>query len=149
MKKLNKILPISIVLIIFACSNNKKNDEGTLTSQPENNSVNQRKLNIQPSENKDYDPCDCNKRAQKIIDETITYRLKFESISDLKKSKESKDQIKIFAKDYIRLMQKCFETNAAMLTVDSECNNLILLQAKKDSLRKLGIQLEQGEAIRL
>ena len=90
-----------------------------------------------------------NKRAQKIIDETITYRLKFESISDLKKSKESKDQIKSFAKDYIRLMQKCFETNAAMLTVDSECNNLRLLQAKKDSLRKLGIQLEQGEAIRL
>ena len=31
MKKLNKILPISILLIIFACSNNKKNDEGTLT----------------------------------------------------------------------------------------------------------------------
>ena len=46
-------------------------------------------------------------------------------------------------------MQKCFETNAAMLTVDSDCNNLRLLQAKKDSLRKLGIQLEQGEAIRL
>ena len=149
MKKLNKILPISILLIIFACSNDKKNDEVTLNSQTESNSVNQRNLNIQSSEKKNYDPCDCNKRAQKIIDETITYRLKFESIPDLKKNKESKDQIKSFAKDYIRLMQKCFETNAAMLTVDSECNNLRLLQAKKDSLRKLGIQLEQGEAIRL
>ena len=149
MKKLNKILPISILLIIFACSNDKKNDKGTLNSQTESNSVNQRNLNIQSSEKKHYDPCDCNKRAQKIIDETITYRLKFESIPDLKKSKESKDQIKSFAKDYIKLMQKCFETNAAMLTVDSDCNNLRLLQAKKDSLRKLGIQLEQGEAIRL
>ncbi len=149
MKKLNKILPISILLIIFACSNDKKNDEGTLNSQNESNSVNQRNLNIQSSEKKGYNPCDCNKRAQKIIDETITYRLKFESIPDLKKNKESKDQIKSFAKDYITLMQKCFETNAAMLTVDSDCNNLRLLQAKKDSLRKLGIQLEQGEAIRL
>ena len=146
---MNKILPISILLIIFACSNDKKNDEGTLNSQNESNSVNQRNLNIQSSEKKGYNPCDCNKRAQKIIDETITYRLKFESIPDLKKSKESKNQIKSFAKDYITLMQKCFETNAAMLTVDSDCNNLRLLQAKKDSLRKLGIQLEQGEAIRL
>ncbi len=146
---MNKILPISILLIIFACSNDKKNDEGTLNSQNESNSVNQRNLNIQSSEKKGYNPCDCNKRAQKIIDETITYRLKFESIPDLKKNKESKDQIKSFAKDYITLMQKCFETNAAMLTVDSDCNNLRLLQAKKDSLRKLGIQLEQGEAIRL
>ena len=84
MKKLNKILPISILLIIFACSNDKKNDKGTLNSQTESNSVNQRNLNIQSSEKKDYDPCDCNKRAQKIIDETITYRLKFESIPDLK-----------------------------------------------------------------
>ena len=101
MKRLSKILAVPILLIIFACSNDKKkNDEETLTSRSESNSVNQRNLNIQSSEKKDYDPCDCNKRAQKIIDETIAYRLKFESIPDLKKSKESKNQIKSFAKDF-------------------------------------------------
>ena len=70
-------------------------------------------------------------------------------MAELKKTQESKNQIKSFAKNYLTLMQKCFETNHARLTEDSECNNLTLLQAKKDSLRKLGIQLEQGEAIRL
>ena len=47
------------------------------------------------------------------------------------------------------LVKKCFEVNNARLLVDSECNNLKLLQSKKDSLNKLGIQIEQGENIRL
>ena len=47
------------------------------------------------------------------------------------------------------LIEKCFEINNARLLVDSECNNLRLLQAKKDSLRNLGIQIEQGESVRL
>ena len=47
------------------------------------------------------------------------------------------------------LIEKCFEINNARLLVDSECNNLILLQAQKDSLRNLGIQIEQGESVRL
>ena len=149
MKNLNKSLSLSIILIIFACSNETKKNEKTLNLKSASNAANQRNLNIQPSERKDYDACDCNKRAQKIIDETITYRLQFDSMAKLKKTQESKNQIKSFAKNYLTLMQKCFETNHARLTVESECNNLTLLQAKKDSLRKLGIQLEQGEAIRL
>ena len=149
MKKLNKSLSLTILLIIFACSNDTKNNEKNLKLKSANKPTNQKNLNIQPSKGKDYDACDCNERAQKIIDETITYRLQFDSMAELKKTQESKNQIKSFAKNYLILMQKCFETNHARLTVESECNNLTLLQAKKDSLRKLGIQLEQGEAIRL
>ena len=136
-------------MAFFTCSKDKKSNEKTFTSQSKSNTINRKNLNIQPPERKNYDPCDCNKRAQKIIDETIAFRLKFESITELKKDKESNKKVKGFAKDYLALMQKCFETNHARLTVDSECNNLKLLQAKKDSLRNLGIQLEQGEAIRL
>ena len=127
MKKLNKILPISILLIIFACSNNKKNDEGTLTSQPENNSVNQRKLNIQLSENKDYDPCDCNKRAQKIIDETIAFRLRFESTTELKKDKESNKKVKGFSSIKAHKTLATIHFSAMVLTnvVDKYKNNNI------------------------
>ena len=84
-----------------------------------------------------------------MLDETITYRLQFDSIGEIKKDQESKKQIRGFAKEYMELVKKCFEVNQARLLAESECNNLKLLQSKKDSLRRLGIQIEQGESIRL
>tara|TARA_B100001540_G_C15464705_1_gene487266 strand:+ start:70 stop:282 length:213 start_codon:yes stop_codon:yes gene_type:complete len=70
-------------------------------------------------------------------------------MEDLKKNQESKSTIRKFAREYVNLTRKCFEINNARLLVDSECNNLRLLQEKKDSLRNLGIQIEQGESVRL
>ena len=110
-------------------------------------------MDTKPSTNnqggKDYDACDCNKRSKKILDKTLAFRLQFNSIEELKKDQESKRTIREFAKEFVKLTEKCFEINNARLLVDSECNNLRLLQAKKDSLRNLGIQIEQGESVRL
>ena len=33
--------------------------------------------------------------------------------------------------------------------IDSECNNLVEIKDKKDRLYKLGIQIDQGEKVRL
>ena len=84
-----------------------------------------------------------------ILDKTIELRLKFDSINSLKDNQNSKLEIKSFAKEYVGLVKKCFEINNARLLVDSECNNLRVLQAKKDSLLKLGIQIDLGGAIKL
>ena len=124
--------------------NKEKENSNTITSKKE-----QRIHDLSNENNKDYDACDCNKRSQKILDEAITFRLKFDSMDELKKDQISKKQVKKYAKDYMALVKKCFEVNNARLLVDSECNNLKLLQSKKDSLNKLGIQIEQGENIRL
>ena len=134
-------------MIVFAgCSNSDKESKKNLkTSLPS--------MATKPSSNnqsgKDYDECDCNKRSKKILDKTLAFRLQFNSIEDLKRDQESKRTIRKFAKEFVKLTEKCFEINNARLLVDSECNNLRLLQAKKDSLRNLGIQIEQGESVRL
>ncbi|MFL2983658.1 MAG: hypothetical protein ACJZ12_04630 [Candidatus Neomarinimicrobiota bacterium] len=149
MKKINKLSLLVSLSIILACSNDVKNDNTNSISKRPSGTNNQRNLNVNSNEGKDYDACDCNRRSQKILNKTIALRLKFDSINDLKADQGSKSEMKIFAKEYVTLVKKCFEINNARLLVDSECNNLKVLQAKKDSLRMLGIQLEQGEAIRL
>ena len=147
MKDFIKTAPILFLVLFISCSsegNKEKENSNTITSKKE-----QRIHDLSNENNKDYDACDCNKRSQKILDEAITFRLKFDSMDELKKDQISKKQIKKYAKDYMALVKKCFEVNNARLLVDSECNNLKLLQSKKDSLNKLGIQIEQGENIRL
>tara|TARA_Y100000768_G_scaffold382556_1_gene363124 strand:+ start:137 stop:586 length:450 start_codon:yes stop_codon:yes gene_type:complete len=143
---INHILLLSLLILNAGCSSSdKKSKKGLQTSLP---SVN-KKLLDNSKEGKDYDACDCNRRSRKILDKTLAFRLQFNNIEDLKKNQESKSKIRQFAKEYVNLTKKCFEINNARLLVDSECNNLKLLQAKKDSLRNLGIQIEQGESVRL
>ena len=98
--------------------------------------------NLPSTKRSEYDPCDCNERSQKIIDDAITVRLKFDSVKELKADEQSKDQLKDLATKYIQLVRKCFEVNNARLMIESECNNLKLLETKKDSLINLGIQIE-------
>ena len=138
-----------MLLLIFACSNDTKDNKGNLNIEPSNNVVNQKNSNAHSPEGNDYDACDCNRRSQMILDKTIALRLKFDSINSLKNNQNSKLEVKNFAKEYVELVKKCFEINNARLLVDSECNNLRVLQAKKDSLLKLGIQIDLGGAIKL
>ena len=138
MKNILPALTISILIIFSGCSNkeDKKAVSTTDISQPKT---------LKSLENKKrtkYDPCDCNERSQKIIDDAITTRLKFDSVKELKADKQSKTKVHELATSYIELAKKCFEVNNARLMIESECNNLKLLETKKDSLIKLGIQIE-------
>jgi|TARA_B100001741_G_scaffold135441_1_gene111587 hypothetical protein len=143
---INHILLILLLTLNIGCSTNEKeSNKGLKTSLP---SVD-KKPSVNSQKGKDYDACDCNRRSRKILDKTLSFRLQFNSMEDLKKNQESKSTIRKFAREYVNLTRKCFEINNARLLVDSECNNLRLLQEKKDSLRNLGIQIEQGESVRL
>ena len=138
MKNILSALVISLLIIFSGCSSKKEKRpaETATISQP-------KKLkNLESKKSTKYDPCDCNKRSQKIIDDAITTRLKFDSVKELKADKQSKTKVHELATSYIELAKKCFEVNNARLMIESECNNLKLLETKKDSLIKLGIQIE-------
>ena len=138
MKNILSALVISLLIIFSGCSSKeeKRPAETATISQP-------KKLrNLPSTKRSEYDPCDCNERSQKIIDDAITVRLKFDSVKELKADEQSKDQLKDLATKYIQLVRKCFEVNNARLMIESECNNLKLLETKKDSLINLGIQIE-------
>ncbi|MEL1229723.1 MAG: hypothetical protein VXA61_02635 [Candidatus Neomarinimicrobiota bacterium] len=139
---------IFLIIFNFGCSSKDRGDEKKVTQYSTTPLAN-KKHSIASQEGKDYDACDCNRRSREILDKTIEFRLQFDNLDDLKKDQISKTKIKKFAKEYVKLTEKCFEINNARLLVDSECNNLRLLQSKKDSLRILGVQIEQGESIRL
>lgn len=147
MKKFIKTIPLFFLTLFIACSSEAKKKEEDSKRIAHKSEERIRETNTQSV--KDFDACDCNKRSQKIIDDAIAFRLKFKSMDELKEDQASKKQVKTFARNYMALVKKCFEINNARLLVDSECNNLKLLQAKKDSLNTLGIQIEQGESIRL
>ena len=138
MKNILSALVISLLIIFSGCSSKeeKRPTETATISQP-------KKLrNLPSTKRSEYDPCDCNERSQKIIDDAITVRSKFDSVKELKADEQSKDQLKDLATKYIQLVRKCFEVNNARLMIESECNDLKLLETKKDSLIKLGIQIE-------
>ncbi|MEL1222808.1 MAG: hypothetical protein VW522_01050 [Candidatus Neomarinimicrobiota bacterium] len=139
---------IFLIIFNFGCSSKDRGDEKKVTQYSTTPLAN-KKHSLGSQEGKDYDACDCNRRSREILDKTIEFRLQFDNLDDLKKDQISKTKIKKFAKEYVKLTEKCFEINNARLLVDSECNNLRLLQSKKDSLRILGVQIEQGESIRL
>ena len=138
MKNILLALTISILIIFSGCS--KKQDKKAISTTD----ISQLKKlkNLESKKSTKYDPCDCNKRSQKIIDDAITTRLKFDSVKELKADKQSKTKVHELATSYIELAKKCFEVNNARLMIESECNNLKLLETKKDSLIKLGIQIE-------
>ena len=96
-----------------------------------------------------YDVCDCNKEALEIIDITSEIRNTFDSIDELKSQAKVKNEVKRIAKNYVLLLETCFNNHNSKMFVPSDCNNLNLLNNKKLKLIDLGIQLEQGENIRL
>ena len=96
-----------------------------------------------------YDVCDCNKEALEIIDITSEIRNTFNSIDELKSQAKVKNEVKRLAKNYVLLLETCFNNHNSKMFVPSDCNNLNLLNNKKLKLIDLGIQLEQGENIRL
>tara|TARA_B100000959_G_scaffold233954_1_gene251579 strand:- start:248 stop:679 length:432 start_codon:yes stop_codon:yes gene_type:complete len=96
-----------------------------------------------------YDVCDCNKEALEIIDITSEIRNTFDSIDELKNQVQVKNEIKRLAKNYVLLLETCFNNHNSKMFAPSDCNNLELLNNKKLKLIDLGIQLEQGEKIRL
>jgi len=96
-----------------------------------------------------YDVCDCNKEALEIIDITSEIRNTFNSIDELKSQAKVKNEVKKLAKNYVLLLETCFNNHNSKMFVPSDCNNLNLLNNKKLKLIDLGIQLEQGENIRL
>mgnify|MGYP001217792556 FL=1 len=150
-------LMITFLLVSnFGCSKNKenkkmKNKEQKLPIKKLNTS--QQSANNNPSKPatsaKAYDACDCNKRSQAIMDETILIREKFSNISDLKADSNAKKEIKRLAKAYNLLVGKCFEENAAKLFIESECNDLKALEEKKGLLYSMGIQIDLGANIKL
>lgn len=95
------------------------------------------------------DVCGCNKEAMGIIDLAIEMRNAFKSIEELKKQEKTKKEIQRLAGNYTRLLSSCFKRHAAKMFIPSECNNLKLMDKKKSELIDLGIQLEQGERIKL
>ena len=147
MRTLTTIQIILSLIFLAGCSTEKKEQSNSTTKIP--NPMKKQLAQTKPLKSTDFDPCDCNKRSQKILDKTITFRLKFDSIAELKSNQSSKTQIRKFATEYIELTQKCFEINHAQLMVDSECNNLKILAMKKDSLNALGVPIQQGAAIKL
>ena len=95
------------------------------------------------------DVCGCNKEAMGIIDLAREIRNAFKSIEELKKQEKTKKEIQRLAGNYTKLLSSCFKRHAAKMFIPSECNNLKLMDKKKSELIDLGIQLEQGEKIKL
>ena len=61
----------------------------------------------------------------------------------------SDKEIQSLASNYTKLLNSCFNRHAAKMFIPSDCNNLKLMDQKKSELIDLGIQLEQGERIKL
>ena len=95
------------------------------------------------------DVCGCNKEAIEIIELAREIRDEFETIAELKMQKEPVKQIRGLASSYTKLLESCFNRYASKIFIPSECNNLNEVERKKTELSNLGIQLEQGERIKL
>ena len=95
------------------------------------------------------DVCGCNQNANVILDASYDIRKKFIDIDALKKDVDSVNRIRSWAKNWTNLMDACFRKHGSRMWMDSECNNLVEIKDKKDRLYKLGIQIDQGEKVRL
>jgi len=95
------------------------------------------------------DVCGCNQKANVILDASYDIRKKFIDMDALKKDVDSVDRIRSWAKNWTNLMDTCFRKHGSRMWMDSECNNLVEIKDKKDRLYKLGIQIDQGEKVRL
>tara|TARA_Y100000590_G_C15441732_1_gene909126 strand:- start:78 stop:521 length:444 start_codon:yes stop_codon:yes gene_type:complete len=147
MKHLLTIQITLFLIFLSGCTKKEKDRTPGIANLP--NRTEKKLPQRQPTTSTNFDPCDCNKRSQKILDKTIAFRLQFENIQELKSDQASKKQIKEFATEYMELTKKCFEINNARLMEESECNNLKILETKQDSLHALGINIREGATIRL
>ena len=95
------------------------------------------------------DVCGCNLEANVILDASYELRKRFNDMDALKKDVESVNRIRSWAKNWTNLMDTCFKKHGSRMWMDSECNNLVEIKDKKDRLYKLGIQIDQGEKVRL
>ena len=95
------------------------------------------------------DVCGCNKEAIEIIDLTIDIRNSFKTIKELRSKPKSVEQIRSLASSYTKLLESCFNRHASKIFIPSECNNLNEMERKRTKLSNLGIQLEQGERLKL
>ena len=133
---------ISVTIFYISCDKSKKNNN---TKAKNLNTVKKEPVNAYVK----FDECECYKEAMEILDIVIEIRNTFESIDELRKHNESKKEIKTFAKSWQLLMQACFEKNFARMFEPSDCNDLKSLEKKKRKLHDLGVQIDQGENIRL
>ena len=133
---------ISVTIFHISCNNSKKKNN---TKAKNLNIVKKKPVNAYVK----FDECECHKEAMEILDIVIEIRNTFESIDELRKHNESKKEIKILAKSWQLLMKTCFENNFARMFEPSDCNDLKSLEKKKRRLHDLGVQIDQGENIRL
>ena len=135
---------ILLMFTIFQinCGKNDKNDKTK-------NKPQKTELTLPANNYARFDECDCHKEAIRILDTTIKTRTAFKSLDELKKNNESKKEIKSLAKAWQLLTMNCFQKNFARMFEPSDCNDLKLLEKKKRKLYDLGIQIDQGESIRL
>ena len=136
------IKTILLLYISFFAINCSKEDNKTIkkSTQPT-----QKSLDIYSK----LDVCGCHKEAMEIIDLAREIRNAFKSIEELKKQEKTKKEIQRLAGNYTKLLSSCFKRHAAKMFIPSECNNLKLMDKKKSELIDLGVQLEQGEKIKL
>ena len=132
-----QILIVSAILISLNIGCSKKNDTKKSPA-------------LVPIENfSKLDICGCNKQANIILDESLVIRKKFADKKTFKKNKNSVTQIRSYAKNWTKLKQACFRKHGSKMWMDSECNNLKIIEEKKDMLFNMGIQIDQGEKVKL
>ena len=98
---------------------------------------------------KDLDICGCNEEGNKILDNTIKVSNRFKDFIGLKKNKDSSNQVKAHAKAWTKLLNSCFSKHGANMWSEIECNDLDLIEEKKEFLYNFGIQIDLGESIKL
>jgi len=124
-----------IILINIGCSKTDDSKESVAKVPVENFS----KLDV----------CGCNKQANIILDESTTLRKKFVDMKTFKKDVKSVKQIRSWAKNWTSLMKACFTKNGSNMWIPSDCNNMKIIEKKKEILYNLGILIDQGEKVRL
>ena len=139
LKTFNFIFLLALILSFEGCG------DGAKKKQVEVPTIAKKPLDIYSK----LDVCGCNKEAIEIIDLTTDIRNSFKTIKELKSKPKSVEQIRSLASSYTKLLESCFNRYASKIFIPSECNNLNELERKRTELSNLGIQLEQGERIKL
>ena len=130
---------ISLSSVNINCGNstNQKQDKDKLTSL------------LSSEKYKDLDICGCNEEGNKILDNTIKISNRFKDFIELKKNNESSNQVKNNAKAWMKLLNSCFSKHGGNMWSDIECNDLDLIEEKKEFLYNFGIQIDLGGSIKL
>ncbi len=139
LKTFNFIILLALILPFEGCG------DGVKKKQAEVPEIAKKPLDIYSK----LDVCGCNKEAIEIIDLTTDIRNTFKTVQELKSKPKSVEQIRNLASSYTKLLESCFNRHASKIFIPSECNNLNEMERKRTELSNLGIQLEQGERLKL